>query len=65
MKALILFALVVGILIFIVIGMSIGVLFGRKPIAGSCGGISALGLRKTSKCEFCGNDPNQCKNKKK
>ncbi|SES74358.1 (Na+)-NQR maturation NqrM [Thorsellia anophelis] len=60
-----LWILVFGLLVCVVVGMSIGVMFGRKPIAGSCGGISALGLRKGSKCDFCGNDPTQCKNKNK
>lgn len=56
--------LVFGLLVFVVVGMSIGVMMGRRPITGSCGGIAALGLRKTSRCEFCGNDPEKCKNKK-
>ncbi|MFC0179680.1 (Na+)-NQR maturation NqrM [Thorsellia kenyensis] len=64
MEHIIFWLIVIGLLLLIVLGMAIGVMFGRKPIAGSCGGISALGLRKTSKCEFCGNDPTQCKNKK-
>ena len=37
--------LVVGI---VIAAMAIGVMFGRKPIAGSCGGIGATG----GDCEF-------------
>ena len=39
--------------------MAIGVIFGKKPIKGSCGGLSALGMKES--CEICGGvDP--CKN---
>ena len=38
--------------------MAIGVLFGRKPIAGSCGGMKALGMEM--ECEICGGDASKC-----
>ena len=38
--------------------MAIGVLFGRKPIAGSCGGMRALGMEM--ECEICGGDAAKC-----
>ena len=38
--------------------MAVGVVFGRKPIAGSCGGMKALGMEM--ECEICGGDPQQC-----
>lgn len=41
--------------------MAIGVLFGRKPIKGSCGGLNSLGL---GDCEFCEHPSDACKNKK-
>lgn len=41
--------------------MSVGVLFKRKPIAGSCGGLSALGLKE--QCEICGGDDKKCEKK--
>lgn len=47
----------IGMLV-IVAGMSIGVIMGRKPIAGSCGGMKALGL--DTECEVCGGDPRAC-----
>jgi hypothetical protein len=34
------------------------VLLGRKPITGSCGGMSALGMDTV--CDICGGDPNKC-----
>jgi len=45
-------------MLLIVAGMAVGVLFGRKPIAGSCGGMKALGL--DAECEVCGGNPNAC-----
>ncbi len=45
-------------MLLIVAGMAVGVLFGRKPIAGSCGGMKALGL--DSECEVCGGNPDAC-----
>ena len=35
--------------------MAVGVIFGRKPIAGSCGGMKALGME--TECEVCGGQP--------
>lgn len=32
--------------------MAVGVLMGRKPIAGSCGGLNNLGLKDG--CDICG-----------
>ena len=32
------------VMLLVVFGMSIGVIMGRKPIAGSCGGIANLGI---------------------
>ncbi|HDZ57565.1 MAG TPA: (Na+)-NQR maturation NqrM [Pseudomonas xinjiangensis] len=42
----------------IVAGMAVGVMMGRKPIAGSCGGIGLVGLDKS--CSICGGNPNKC-----
>lgn len=46
------------IMLLLVAGMAVGVLFGRKPISGSCGGMKALGLDMA--CEICGGDPDRC-----
>ena len=40
--------------------MSIGVIMGRKPISGSCGGIGAALGEKNYNCDICGGDPNKC-----
>ena len=50
--------LVFGFMLFIVLIMSVGVLAGRKPISGSCGGMSAIGL--DSKCDICGGNRDKC-----
>lgn len=38
--------------------MAVGVLMGRKPIAGSCGGMKALNMGVA--CEVCGGNPAKC-----
>jgi len=50
---------VVGFVILIS-AMAVGVLLGRKPIAGSCGGVAAALGEKDYTCEICGDDPNKC-----
>jgi hypothetical protein len=45
-------------MLLLVAGMAVGVLFGRKPITGSCGGMKALGMNM--ECEICGGDPDRC-----
>ena len=47
-----------GFMLLMVTLMAGGVLFGRAPIAGSCGGMKALGMEM--ECEVCGGDPKQC-----
>ncbi len=43
---------------FILAAMAVGVIAGREPIKGSCGGIGALGIDQS--CEICGGDPQRC-----
>ena len=38
--------------------MSIGIIFNKKPLSGSCGGIENNGL-----CTICGGNENKCENK--
>ena len=38
-----------------VTAMAVGVLRGRAPLKGSCGGLAGLG-----DCEICGGKPEQC-----
>ena len=46
------------VMLALVAAMAVGVMFGRQPIAGSCGGMKALGMEM--ECEICGGDPQQC-----
>ncbi|MGF2685077.1 (Na+)-NQR maturation NqrM [Marinobacter sp. DUT-3] len=52
------FLLVLLIVSMLVAAMSIGVIFGRKPISGTCGGIGALGISKS--CDICGGNTQKC-----
>lgn len=46
------------ILVSVVIVMAVGVLFGRQPIKGSCGGMAAIGMKNA--CDICGGDDQKC-----
>lgn len=46
------------IFVLIIAAMSVGVLMGRKPVSGSCGGLAAVdGM---GECEICGGNPAKC-----
>ena len=50
----------ISVLVFglVIAGMAVGVIAGRSPIKGSCGGMGALGI--DTACEICGGDPRRC-----
>jgi hypothetical protein len=48
-------ALVFGL---VMAAMAVGVMNGRSPIKGSCGGMGALGI--DTACEICGGNPQRC-----
>ncbi len=48
-------ALVFGL---VMAGMAVGVIMGRAPIKGSCGGLGAVGVDKA--CGICGGDATIC-----
>jgi hypothetical protein len=52
------FLLVLMIVLALVAAMSVGVLMGRKPISGTCGGLGAMGISKS--CDICGGNPQKC-----
>ncbi|MFT6274918.1 MAG: hypothetical protein ACJAZ0_001007 [Halioglobus sp.] len=39
-------------------GMAVGVMMGRGPLKGSCGGMGALGI--DTACDICGGNPQLC-----
>ncbi|HRP96876.1 MAG TPA: (Na+)-NQR maturation NqrM [Rhodocyclaceae bacterium] len=45
-----LFIVTFVIMAIAVLGMAVGVIAGRKPIGGSCGGLGALGLECDAGC---------------
>ncbi len=49
---------VFGVMLLFMAAMAVGVMFGRQPIQGSCGGVGKFGL--SGECEFCGGDPAKC-----
>jgi hypothetical protein len=51
---------ILSLLVFglVVAGMAVGVMMGRGPIKGSCGGMGALGIDQA--CDICGGDPKRC-----
>jgi len=48
----------------VVMLMSVGVLMGRKPISGSCGGVGAALREKDYVCDICGGDEAKCEESK-
>jgi hypothetical protein len=46
------------IMALVVAGMAVGVMAGRGPLKGSCGGLAAVGIG--GECEICGGDPQRC-----
>ena len=52
------FVLAFLILLTVIVAMSVGVLYGKEPISGSCGGLNNLGV--DGACEICGGEPSRC-----
>jgi hypothetical protein len=48
------------VMALVVVAMSVGVLMGRKPISGSCGGVGAALGEKNYSCDICGGDESKC-----
>lgn len=54
------FLVTLSILLIVVGAMSVGVIMGRKPISGSCGGVGAALKEDDYVCDFCGGDESKC-----
>lgn len=46
------------VLALVMAAMAVGVIVKGKPIKGSCGGMSAMGME--TECDVCGGDRNRC-----
>lgn len=55
------FLISVVIILLMMALMAVGVIAGREPIKGSCGGLNKLGLRDGD-CPVCGGNPAKCEN---
>ncbi|WP_299974955.1 (Na+)-NQR maturation NqrM [uncultured Pseudoteredinibacter sp.] len=53
-----------GVITLLVVMMSIGVLMGRKPISGSCGGVGDALKDPNYVCDICGGDESKCEEEK-
>lgn len=53
-----LFFIVLAFMLLIMAAMAIGVIMGRRPIAGSCGGLNRLGMKEG--CDICGGKDAVC-----
>ena len=53
-----LFLITVLVLCVVMAAMAVGVINGRAPIKGYCGGMGALGM--DTACDICGGDPQRC-----
>lgn len=51
------------VMLLVVAGMAIGVIFGRKPLTGSCGGVGKALEEKDYVCDICGGDESKCDEK--
>lgn len=58
-----LWLMVLAVMLLLVVGMSVGVLLGRKPISGSCGGLNNLGLKQG--CDICGGKDEVCEERQR
>ncbi len=45
------FAITLACFLLVILGMSLGYIFRKREIKGSCGGISALGMEKACDCD--------------
>ena len=45
------------VMLLLVSGMAIGVILANKPLKGSCGGLSALGMKED--CMICGGNKDE------
>lgn len=52
------FFIVLAFMLMVMAVMAVGVIMGRRPIAGTCGGLNRLGLKEG--CDVCGGKDEVC-----
>lgn len=45
------FIVIFSVFALVMLGMAVGVMCGRKPISGSCGGLGAVGVERACGCK--------------
>ena len=45
------FVITFFVFLLVIVAMAVGVIFGRKRIQGSCGGLASVGIEKSCDCE--------------
>ncbi len=62
MPMLLIFGVTLGALLLVIAGMAVGVMFGRKPIAGSCGGLNnKTNPDGSTSCSLCSQPSDACR----
>ena len=62
MQLLLIFGVTFGALLLVISGMAVGVILGRKPISGSCGGLnSTTNEDGSSACSLCSQPSDGCR----
>lgn len=46
-----LFFITFVVFLLVILGLALGFIFKKKPLQGSCGGITTLGMKKVCDCE--------------
>lgn len=54
------FLIALVVLLLIMAAMAVGVMMGRQPLKGSCGGVGAALGEANYTCDICGGDPDKC-----
>lgn len=54
------FVLAFFVLALLMAGMAIGVIMGKQPLKGSCGGVGKALGEKDYVCDLCGGDEQKC-----
>lgn len=58
------FLLTLAIMLLVAAGIAVGVIFGRKPLQGSCGGVGKALADPNYVCDLCGGDEAKCEEQK-